>query len=129
MGSRMLRCWATATAPRGTHREGGKGEKLAGVYERMEKQGKEQGDLHPPPSPKKGIPGVNHGPLCQPVGTARGFQHLPLCRRERAARLQSHWGGRGCRVRMAVPLPGVISSKEGTGRQVQEGTKLPPNRD
>lgn len=61
----------------------------------MEKQGKEQGDLHPPPSPKKGIPGINHGPLRQPVGTARGFQHLPLCRREGAARLQSHWGGAG----------------------------------
>lgn len=81
VGSCVLRCWALARAPGGTRKKGGRGEKRTGVYERMEEQGKEQGDLRPTPSPRSKVPGINLSPLRQPPGglwgTARGFQHFP----------------------------------------------------
>lgn len=93
------------------------------------------GDLCSLSSPRKGISGINCSPLYQhpkgPWGTARGFQHLPLCCREGQPLPRAACGGVGVahRVRMVVPLPRVISSKEGTHRQARKRVEPPPSRD
>lgn len=99
-----LRCWAPATVPGGTHREGGRERSTWGYW----KDGGAVGTrvLHP-----LWIPGVNHGPQSRsqrPWGAAGGRQrgwHLSVPQGG-GSWFPGEWDG-GCGVRMAVPPPGA----------------------
>lgn len=108
MGSCVLRCWAPARVPGGTCRAGGMEEKHAGVYERMEEQGKERGGSVPSTQPQEGgLWAKLWSPAPAPQGAVGHSQRFsassPLPQGGGSQFPEPPWGARGCRVRMAMP--------------------------